>query len=203
MVYLAGRGEYLKQVEQLFRGGANTIDKQHFTLLYDCARMLALTSRNIRSGGSKAGLWPFNPKRVLGAMSKPPQFQPLPNTNPHVNIHPHSPSSPIQTSADALCLRTLRFKVEAHFKTADDDSRSFFEKFAGAAEKSVTAYALINSQMKLLENRTTRRNSEKLLSRPSSAKGQSCRRTISLTHRRGKIRRSLAERDQWQRQLRT
>lgn len=28
---------YQKQAEQLFRGGANTIGKQHFTLLYDRA----------------------------------------------------------------------------------------------------------------------------------------------------------------------
>ena len=48
--------------------------KQPFTLLYDCARKTALTSRNIRSGWSKACLWPFNSEKVLG-MSKPLEVQ--------------------------------------------------------------------------------------------------------------------------------
>lgn len=41
---------YREQVEQLLRGGANTIGKQHFTLLYDRARKVAMSSRNVRSG---------------------------------------------------------------------------------------------------------------------------------------------------------
>jgi DDE superfamily endonuclease len=34
---------YREQAERLFRGGANMIGKQHFTLLYDRARTAAFT----------------------------------------------------------------------------------------------------------------------------------------------------------------
>jgi hypothetical protein len=54
---------YREQVEQLFRGGANTVGKQHFTLLYDRARTTAFTSENIKSAWRKAGLFPFDPDR--------------------------------------------------------------------------------------------------------------------------------------------
>ena len=39
---------YCEQVERLYRGGANTIGKQHFTCLYSKARKAAFTERNIR-----------------------------------------------------------------------------------------------------------------------------------------------------------
>jgi hypothetical protein len=41
---------YRALVEELERGGAKTIGKQHFTLLYDQARHAALTPHNIKSG---------------------------------------------------------------------------------------------------------------------------------------------------------
>lgn len=54
---------FREQVDQLYRNGAETVNKAHFTLLYSRARQIAITSRNIRSGWSKAGLYPFNPSR--------------------------------------------------------------------------------------------------------------------------------------------
>ena len=72
---------YREEVEHLERRGANTVNKEHFVLLYRQAREVALTARNIRSGWSKAGLFPFNPSRVLDGMSAPiegPFAQPAP-----------------------------------------------------------------------------------------------------------------------------
>jgi hypothetical protein len=43
------------------------IGKQHFTLLYDRARTVAFTPRNIKSGWFNSGLVPLNPARVLNA----------------------------------------------------------------------------------------------------------------------------------------
>jgi DDE superfamily endonuclease len=62
---------YRKEVEKLYRGGSDTIGKQHFTLLYDRARQKALLRRNILSGWSKAGLQLFSPQRVLNEIQKP------------------------------------------------------------------------------------------------------------------------------------
>ena len=41
---------YREHVEGLYRGGAKTIGKQNFTLVYDQARHTALTPHNIKSG---------------------------------------------------------------------------------------------------------------------------------------------------------
>jgi hypothetical protein len=45
--------------------------KEHFTSLYGPARDLVVTSRNIKAGWMKAGLFPFNPDRVLKDIQKP------------------------------------------------------------------------------------------------------------------------------------
>ena len=70
-VFSSLKTAYRHQVERLYRGGSNTVGKQHFTLLYSRARDAAFTSRNIRSGWSNAGLFPFNPERVLAGLTKP------------------------------------------------------------------------------------------------------------------------------------
>ena len=144
---------YREQVEQLFRGGANTIGKQHFTLLYDCARKTALTSRNIRSGWSKAGLWPFHPDRVLREMSKPSDVAPLNIICPNVDAPLPSPDTPIRTPTDASSFKALRMKCEAHLKTADDNSRLLLQKIANAAEISMANGALIDNRIELLQKR--------------------------------------------------
>jgi hypothetical protein len=66
---------YRDQVERLNRGGVNTVGKQHFTYLYKPARDKAITKRNILAGWAAAGLFPFNPERVLRDMPKPPTEQ--------------------------------------------------------------------------------------------------------------------------------
>jgi hypothetical protein len=69
---------YREQVEQLYRGGANTVGKEHFTFLYSRARSIAFTPRNITSGWSKTGLYPFDPDRVLKDIQKPQAEKHLP-----------------------------------------------------------------------------------------------------------------------------
>jgi hypothetical protein len=66
---------YRDEVERLNRGGVDNIGKQHFTYLYKPARDRALTRRNIL-----AGLFPFNPERVLRGMPKPPAELSYPNS---------------------------------------------------------------------------------------------------------------------------
>ena len=70
---------YRDQVERLYRGGANTVGKEHFTSLYSTARERAFTKRNVTAAWAASGLFPFNPDRVLRATPKPP---PLPFRQP-------------------------------------------------------------------------------------------------------------------------
>lgn len=65
------KAAYREQVERLYRGGANTVGKEHFTSLYSPGRETALTPRNIKAGWIKAGLSPFNSDRVLRDIQKP------------------------------------------------------------------------------------------------------------------------------------
>ncbi|EMD86797.1 hypothetical protein COCHEDRAFT_1146541, partial [Bipolaris maydis C5] len=62
---------YRDQVERLYRGGLTNINKEHFTTIYSPARERAMTKRNILAGWAKAGLFPFNPARVLRDLTKP------------------------------------------------------------------------------------------------------------------------------------
>jgi hypothetical protein len=70
-VFAPLKAAYRDEVERLYRGGANTIGKEHFTYLYSPAREKALTPRNIRAGWNRAGLFPFNSDKVLRNIQKP------------------------------------------------------------------------------------------------------------------------------------
>ncbi|KAF2184521.1 DDE-domain-containing protein, partial [Zopfia rhizophila CBS 207.26] len=101
---------YREQVERLYRGGANTVGKEHFTSLYSPARAKALTPKNIKSGWIKAGLYPFNPDRVPRDMPKPHAELTVPKAN-EVNAVPCSQEEPLQTPVTAEALMSLRSLV--------------------------------------------------------------------------------------------
>ncbi len=95
------------------------IGKEHFTYLYNPARRIALTPRNIRAGWTAAGLFSPNRERVLSDIPKPlaeliagmtievragcAQVQALP---------PHTPVTPVSAGAVALLLAMI--KKDAH-----------------------------------------------------------------------------------------
>ncbi|KAF2630553.1 hypothetical protein BU25DRAFT_408460 [Macroventuria anomochaeta] len=60
----------------MYRKGVETVEKSHFTSLYDPARRTAFTRRNIKSAWAASGLFPFNPQRVLEGIPKPAVEQP-------------------------------------------------------------------------------------------------------------------------------
>jgi hypothetical protein len=49
-VFASLKEAYHDEADRLFRGGANTVGKQHFTSLYSPAREKAFTKRNITAG---------------------------------------------------------------------------------------------------------------------------------------------------------
>jgi hypothetical protein len=56
---------YREGVKRLNQAGSSVIGKQHFTKLYGQAQSKTFTRRNILSGWSKTGLYPFDPDKVL------------------------------------------------------------------------------------------------------------------------------------------
>ena len=154
---------YRQQVEQLYRGGANTIGKQHFTLLYSRARNVAFTQRNIRSAWSKAGLFPFHPERVLGGIAKPVVPQPILDTQPCTQDPPvaHQPLLTPTTSASFIAARE---KLECSLEGLNEESKLLFQKTANAAEKAFADRAILfdeNSTLFQQNNEKTIRESSK------------------------------------------
>ena len=148
---------YRQQVEQLYRGGANTIGKQHFTLLYRRAREAAFTPRNIRSGWSKAGIFPLNPERVLRNMKKPvPAQLSLQCDDSNQFLHPDP--MPPQTPTTSASFNVLRSKFESSVGVLDETSKLHFQKLAHAAEKAFADRAILFDENKNLTDQNNEKN---------------------------------------------
>jgi hypothetical protein len=127
---------YREQVERLYRGGANTIGKEHFTALYSRAREVAFTPRNIRGAWKGAGLYPLRPDRVLQDMQKPQVAQ-----AGHLKIDKVATSTsqdgPVRTPVTPItmdALLSLRQRVEKSARAAEDPNAVLVQKLANAAE---------------------------------------------------------------------
>jgi hypothetical protein len=140
---------YREQVEQLYRGGANTAGKQHFTLLYSRARDAALTFRNIKSGWSKAGLYPFRPDVVLRDIQNPP-FKLKADSIINTQIDLQASSDLLPTPITTENLISLRRTVEQGSCSLDEKDRHRLQKLANAAEKAFADRALLLDENRLL-----------------------------------------------------
>lgn len=130
---------YRALVEELERGGAKTIGKQHFTLPYDQARHAALTPHNIKSGWAKTGLYPFNPNKVLQDIKKPlaPDLQ-----SSHA-IDTALCDEPLRTPVTSEHLVSLRKTVEQDVHALDGHGQQRLQKLANAAERAMSARGLL------------------------------------------------------------
>ncbi|GAB7336815.1 hypothetical protein MBLNU13_g11324t1 [Cladosporium sp. NU13] len=157
---------YREQVERLFRGGADTIGKQHFTLLYSHAREAAMTPRNIGAGWSKAGLFPLNPDRVLRSMAKPPDEAGQSFSQAHAPSQADSPLVPPKTPTSASGLNAMREKLDEIIGAIDEhESRLHIQKIVNAAEQSLTGCALLQEENQAL----TIQNREKKIRKSTKA----------------------------------
>lgn len=147
-----------EQVERLFRGGAGTIGKQHFTLLYSRARAIAMTARNIRSAWSKTGLVPLNPQRVLGSLEAPPPLVPEPLC-PLASVGPLIPRSAnmcrspmtLKTPTSTSSLERMRGTLDDILDGMDNgDAKLHVLKLYNAAEQSLANCALLADENKSL-----------------------------------------------------
>ena len=126
------KAAYREQAERLFRGGSNMIGKQHLTLLYDRARTVAFTPRNIKSGWSKTGLFPFNPDRVLNEIPKPQVEEIVQHT---ANMPIDLPNDVLRTPVTWESLTCLRTKIEQG-SSFESPTRHHFQELANATEKA-------------------------------------------------------------------
>jgi hypothetical protein len=130
---------YRERVEELYRGGANTVGKQHFIFLYSDARSMAFTPQNIETAWAKSGLYPFNPDRVLKGIQKPPCQEPQGRHIIDTTLH----DEPLQTPVTSEDLMSLHRRLEQNIHLLDGDSQLYFRKLANAGERAITARDLL------------------------------------------------------------
>lgn len=141
---------YREQVEALYRGGANAIGKQHFTLSYKRAHEMAMTTRNIRSAWSRAGLYPINPEKVLAGMAKPVVVEQNASTDDTRTEYPDIHGDELRTPTTSSGWRMLQREVAESISTLDGKTKLYFQKMTNASEKSYAENALHRDQIRLL-----------------------------------------------------
>lgn len=140
---------YREQVEQLYHGGANTVGKQHFTLLYNRDRDAAFTCHNVKSGGRKAGLYPFNPDLVLRDIQTPrSEFNICPNLTSQP--HPQPSTDLLLTLVITESLTSLSQSIEQEGCMLNETGQYQFRKLANVAEKAFADHALFLDENRLL-----------------------------------------------------
>jgi hypothetical protein len=150
---------YREQVERLYRGGVKTVGKQHFTSLYSRAREHALTSRNIKSGWSKTGLYPFSPAKVLEGIQKP--LAELRIAKDDEIAQPYTEGAILETPVTAEALTSLRNLIEQDAHIPDGPSKRRLQKLANAAQKSFAECALLLDENRLLFEQNNESNCRK------------------------------------------
>jgi septum formation inhibitor MinC len=156
-VFASLKTAYRDQVDQLERGGVNTIGKQHFTSLFSPTRQIAFTLKNIKAGFAASGLFLFNPDRVLRHMPKPPNdLNILRADEANVGSYPQdvvlqTPVTPVSANSFML-LQNLIIKQVAH--ALDDTSKQKLErhvlKFTKAGQQLLVKEALKDDQIQFL-----------------------------------------------------
>ena len=180
---------YREQVEHLERRGANTVNKEHFVLLYRRAREVALTARNIRSGWSKAGLFPFNPSRVLDGMSAPiegPFAQPAPPGLQGVQepLSSQSLTTPTTTEGVYNLYRMLEEKLAVDGTTNDP----CLQKLLHATQKAFADRSLLHDEneslLKQNDEKRVRQNTKSTVISQGNARIMSYADIVEVQRRR-------------------
>jgi DDE superfamily endonuclease len=159
---------YRERVEDLYRGSANTIGKQHFTLLHSQSRGVAFTPENIKVARAKAGLYPWNPDRVLRSIQKPSCQEP---DGSHI-IDTALPDEQLQTPVTSEDLTSLRRKFEHNIHLLDGDSQLYFRKLANAGERAITARDLLFKENHDLFKQNNESNTRSSISSTMVEKGK-------------------------------
>lgn len=149
---------YRDQVERLERGCVGAIGKQHFTYLYSPARQTAFSPRNIRAAWAGAGLYPFNPARVMDQIPKPvTESRPTASntTNNGYNAAsrttpPHSPSTPQSTDAVASLHNVINGEIQILDAACTGRLRRYVQKLTDATQLSFAERTLLQDSVRFL-----------------------------------------------------
>lgn len=100
---------------------------------------MAFTPENIEVAWAKAGLYPWNPDRVLRSIQKSSCQEP----DGSYIIDTTLPEEPLQTPVTPEDLTSLRRKFEQNIHLLEGDSQLYFRKLANAGERAIIARDLL------------------------------------------------------------
>ena len=153
------KAAYRDEIERLERGGVGTIGKSHFTYLYSPARARAFTKKNILSGWSKSGLFPFNPERVLKDIPRPIITKAVAEhleekIDPRLEVDVvQTPVTPV-TPGTSEAVLSLQTRIDQEACALDEASRwrlrKHLQKFANAVNTSLAEQAMQKEQIRFL-----------------------------------------------------
>ena len=150
------KAAYRDEVERLERGYIGTVGKEHFTYLYSPARDRALTSRNIRAGWAKAGLFPFDPDKVLydiprssPALAEPGVHEVTVDSCIRDQI-PQTPTTPVSAEAVASLHNLIREDVAMLDEMNKQRLQKHLQKLINAAQLSFAERDLLHEQNQFL-----------------------------------------------------
>lgn len=142
-VFALLKDAYRDEVERLYRGGVNTIGKEHFTSVYSSAREKAFTKRNITSAWAACGLFPLNADRVLRKTPKPPSHSTVQRANEmEVDLCPQGevPQTPV-TPVTADTIMSLHNLIKQDTSTLTETSlprlQRHVQKLANAGQRFI------------------------------------------------------------------
>ncbi len=149
---------YRDQVERLERRCVGTIGKEHFPYLYSPARKEALTARNSRAGWAKAGLFPFNPDKVLSVIPKPVIDLTAPSSNVAsigytAQGQAATPQTPV-TPGSARAVTMLHNLMKSDARMLDESHKQrlqkHVQKLANATQLSFAERAVLSEHNRFL-----------------------------------------------------
>jgi hypothetical protein len=156
-VFAPLKAAYRDEVEQLFRGGVNTVGKEHFTCLYSPARDKAFSKRNIIKAWAATGLFPFNRDRVLRRTPKPPAqlVFPRPDVMRDDPILPHEVPQTPTTPVSAEAFMSLHNLIQQDTSILDETSthrvQRRVQKLANAGQKAIAYCTIIEHEKQQLK----------------------------------------------------
>lgn len=145
-------------MERLERGCVGTIGKQHFIYLYSPARQAAFSPRNIRAAWASAGLYPFNPRKVLDQIPKPaaePRATGSDNAalirdSARRTISPRSPVTPLSTEAVASLQNLISQEIHSLDEARAERLQKQVQKLTNATQLSFAERALLQDNVRFL-----------------------------------------------------
>ena len=151
---------YREQVEQLFRGGANTVGKQHFTLLYNRARNAAFTPGNIKSAWRKTGLFLFDPDHVLRGIRHPSTGMLTVSSASAARSAPAISLDDIpETLTTSVALTSIRIKVEQDLASTETSSTQRLQKIIKGFQSTLAHCTILSAENQWLMEQNNEKTS--------------------------------------------